>query len=94
MLAPATRRRYWKGLIHVQIEVIDIGASAEVRAALVACLVQTHLRQRVVQGLAGVLLNGLVKLRRAPPRRVRQRGSLEERARWHTTHTAHNRARP
>lgn len=47
----------------MQIEVIDIGVSAEVPAALVACLVQTQLRQRAVQGLAGVLLNGLVKLR-------------------------------
>ena len=44
VLAPATRRLYWKGLIHVQIEVIDIGASAEVPATLVAFLVQTQLR--------------------------------------------------
>ncbi|MBP8299770.1 MAG: slipin family protein, partial [Planctomycetes bacterium] len=55
VLAPATRRLYWKGLVDVQVEVADIGASAEVPAALVARLVQTQLRQRAVQGLAGVL---------------------------------------
>lgn len=55
VLAPATRRLYWKGLVDVQIEVIDIGASAEVPRTLVARLVQTQLRQRPVAGLAGVL---------------------------------------
>jgi len=55
LLAPATRRLYWKGLVDVQVEVIDIGASAEVPQALVARLVQTQLRQRAVAGLAGVL---------------------------------------
>jgi regulator of protease activity HflC (stomatin/prohibitin superfamily) len=58
VLAPATRRLYWKGLAEVQVEVIAIdgpGASAEVPPALVARLVQTQLRQRAVAGLAGVL---------------------------------------
>jgi len=55
LLAPATRRLYWKGLVDVKVEVIDIAASAEVPQALVARLVQTQLRQRAVQGLAGVL---------------------------------------
>ena len=58
VLAPATRRLYWKGLVDVQVEVVAIdgqGASAEVPQALVARLVQTQLRQRAVQGLAGVL---------------------------------------
>lgn len=55
VLAPATRRLYWKGLVDVQVEVADISASAEVPQALVARLVQTQLRQRAVQGLAGVL---------------------------------------
>ena len=55
VLAPATRRLYWKGLVDVQVEVIDIAASAEVPAALASRLVQTQLRQRNVQGLAGVL---------------------------------------
>lgn len=55
LIAPATRRLYWKGLADVQVEVVDISASAEVPPALVARLVQTQLRQRNVQGLAGVL---------------------------------------
>jgi regulator of protease activity HflC (stomatin/prohibitin superfamily) len=55
VLAPATRRLYWKGLVAVQVEVVDIGASADVPPALVARLVQTQLRERAVQGLAGVL---------------------------------------
>lgn len=55
VLAPATRRLYWKGLVDVQVEVMDIAASAEVPPALVARLVQTQLRQRAVAGLAGVL---------------------------------------
>jgi regulator of protease activity HflC (stomatin/prohibitin superfamily) len=58
VLAPATRRLYWKGLVEVRVEVIDIGgpaASAEVPQAVVARLVQTQLRQRAVAGLAGVL---------------------------------------
>ena len=55
VLAPATRRLYWKGLVNVKIEVIDITASAEVPAAVAARLLQTQLRQRAVTGLAGVL---------------------------------------
>ena len=55
VLAPATRRLYWKGLVDVQVEVIDIAESAEVPAGIVARLVQTQLRQRAVQGLAGAL---------------------------------------
>jgi regulator of protease activity HflC (stomatin/prohibitin superfamily) len=55
VLAPATRRLYWKGLVDVKVEVVDIAASADVPQATVARLVQTQLRQRAVQGLAGVL---------------------------------------
>ena len=55
VLAPATRRLYWKGLVDVKVEVIDIAQSAEMPAAIVARLVQTQLRQRAVTGLAGVL---------------------------------------
>lgn len=55
LIAPATRRLYWKGLADVQVEVLDISASAELPASLVARLVQTQLRQRNVQGLVGVL---------------------------------------
>ncbi len=55
LLAPTTRRLYWKGLVDLQVEVIDIAASAEVPAALAARLVQTPMRPRAVAGLAGVL---------------------------------------
>src|SRR5881394_3871671 len=55
VLAPATRRLYWKGLVDVKVEVIDIAASADVPPSVVARLVQTQLRQRAVAGLAGVL---------------------------------------
>ncbi len=55
VLAPATRRLYWKGLVDVRVEVVDIDKTAEVPAAIVARLVQTQLRQRAVAGLAGVL---------------------------------------
>ena len=36
VLAPATRRLYWKGQVDVKVEVIDIAGSAEVPAAVVA----------------------------------------------------------
>jgi len=55
VLAPATRRLYWKGLVDVQVEVINISATAEVPAGIAARLTQTQLRQRAVCGLAGVL---------------------------------------
>jgi regulator of protease activity HflC (stomatin/prohibitin superfamily) len=55
VLAPATRRLYWKGLVDVAVEVIDITASAEVPAAVAARLTQTQLRHRPVAGLGGVL---------------------------------------
>ena len=55
VLAPATRRLYWKGQVDVKVEVIDIADSAEVQSSLAARLVQTQMRQRAVSGLAGVL---------------------------------------
>ena len=61
VLAPATRALYWKGLVDVKVEVLDIGGvthaadKAELPAALVQRLVQTQLRQRSIAGLAGVL---------------------------------------
>jgi len=55
LLAPGTRRLYWKGLAELQLEVLDIRDSAELPAALAARLVQTQLRPRAVAGLAGVL---------------------------------------
>ncbi|MBL8325090.1 MAG: slipin family protein [Rubrivivax sp.] len=55
LLPPATRRLYWKGLVDVKVEVVDITETAELPAALAARLVQTQLRPRAVVGLAGVL---------------------------------------
>ena len=55
VLAPATRRLYWKGLVKMQVEVIDIAASAQLSAAVLTRLSQTQTRQRPVVGLAGVL---------------------------------------
>lgn len=58
VLAPATRRLYWRAQVDVQVEVIDIAGAndrAEVPPAVAARLVQTQMRQRTVTGLAGVL---------------------------------------
>lgn len=55
LLPPSTRRLYWKGLVDVRVDVVDIAASAELSAALAARLAQTQLRARPVAGLAGVL---------------------------------------
>jgi regulator of protease activity HflC (stomatin/prohibitin superfamily) len=54
VLAPGTRRLFWKGLVDVQVEVVALSASAEVAPALALRLAQTE-RQRPVAGLAGVL---------------------------------------
>jgi regulator of protease activity HflC (stomatin/prohibitin superfamily) len=56
LLAPATRRLYWKGLVDVRVDVLDIAATAELPQALAQRLTQTQLRSRAVAGLAGVLL--------------------------------------
>lgn len=55
ILPPGTRRLYWKGLIDVRVEVLDVAGSAELAPALVARLTQTQLRRRAVAGLDGVL---------------------------------------
>ncbi|MGA0611273.1 slipin family protein [Caldimonas sp. KR1-144] len=55
LLPPGARRLYWKGLVDVAVEVIDIAETAEVPAPVVARLIQTQLRPRAVTGLAGVL---------------------------------------
>ncbi|MBZ4217948.1 hypothetical protein K9B40_25575, partial [Klebsiella aerogenes] len=52
---PGTRRLYWKGLVDVGVQVVDLQAGAELPAALAARLTQTQLRQRSVSGLNGVL---------------------------------------
>jgi len=55
ILAPATRRLYWKGLVDVKVDVIDIGSTVDVPATIASRLTQTQLRQRAVAGLTGVL---------------------------------------
>ena len=55
ILPPGTRRLFWKGLVDVTVELVDLQAGAELPAALVARLTQTQLRQRAVSGLEGVL---------------------------------------
>jgi regulator of protease activity HflC (stomatin/prohibitin superfamily) len=55
ILPPGTRRLYWKGLVNVAVQVIDLQAGAALPADLVARLTQTQLRQRSVTGLNGVL---------------------------------------
>jgi len=55
ILPPGTRRLYWKGLVDVAVQVIDLRASAELPAGLTTRLAQTQLRQRPVAGLNGVL---------------------------------------
>jgi regulator of protease activity HflC (stomatin/prohibitin superfamily) len=56
VLAPGTRKLYWKGLNEVRVEVVDISANEKLPADLVAKLGQNPLRQRPVAGLQGVLL--------------------------------------
>ncbi|MFT7775733.1 SPFH domain-containing protein [Roseateles sp.] len=55
LLPPATRRLYWRGYVDVQVEVIDIRASAELPAVVTTRLAQPQLRPRAIAGLSGVL---------------------------------------
>jgi regulator of protease activity HflC (stomatin/prohibitin superfamily) len=55
ILAPATRRLYWRGLVDVTVEVVDVSGDAQLPRELVQRLTQTQLRQRAVTGLTGVL---------------------------------------
>ncbi|KQO25434.1 slipin family protein [Acidovorax sp. Leaf78] len=55
ILPPGTRRLYWKGLVDVTVQVVNLQNGAELPADLVARLTQTQLRQRAVTGLNGVL---------------------------------------
>ncbi len=55
VLAPATRRLYWNGLVDVQVDVIDISATAAVPVGLVEQFMLTSLRENPEAGLDGVL---------------------------------------
>ncbi|MES2944993.1 MAG: slipin family protein, partial [Pseudomonadota bacterium] len=60
ILAPASRKLYWKGLHEIRLDVIDIDQtvknSEKLSADLLARLGQTQQRQRAVTGLDGVLM--------------------------------------
>ncbi|MES2941044.1 MAG: slipin family protein [Pseudomonadota bacterium] len=55
ILPPGTRRLYWRGIVDVRIDVVDIAAAAQLPAELAHRLTQNQLRQRPVTGLGGVL---------------------------------------
>lgn len=55
VLPPATRRLYWKGLVELRVDVVDVAAAPELPLALTLQLGQAQLRPRPVAGLAGVL---------------------------------------
>jgi regulator of protease activity HflC (stomatin/prohibitin superfamily) len=56
VLAPGTRKLFWKGLNEVRIDVVDISESEKLPVDLVTKLGQNQLRQRPVAGLQAVLL--------------------------------------
>jgi regulator of protease activity HflC (stomatin/prohibitin superfamily) len=55
ILPPATRRLYWRGLVDVRVDVVDVSDDPRLPDDLAQRLTQTQLRQRPVAGLAGVL---------------------------------------
>jgi regulator of protease activity HflC (stomatin/prohibitin superfamily) len=55
ILPPATRRLYWRGVVDVRVDVVDISGDPQLPAELAQRLTQTQLRQRAVTGLVGVL---------------------------------------
>lgn len=56
ILAPGTRRLYWRGLAEHRLERVDLAQDSMLPAALVKRIVQPALRARGVAGLTGVLL--------------------------------------
>ncbi len=56
VLAPGSRRFFWKGLVAHRLERIDLRAGPAVAPALAAHLLQPALRGRALAGLAGVLV--------------------------------------
>jgi regulator of protease activity HflC (stomatin/prohibitin superfamily) len=55
VLPPATRRLYWKAMVDVTVQIVDLTECAQIDAALVSRLTQSQLRQRTIAGLGGVL---------------------------------------
>ncbi|MGU3779983.1 slipin family protein [Burkholderia metallica] len=56
ILAPGTRRLYWRGLATHRLERVDLAQDSMLPAALVTRIAQPALRARGVAGLTGVLL--------------------------------------
>ncbi|KVH76345.1 hypothetical protein WJ42_14300 [Burkholderia cepacia] len=56
ILAPGTRRLYWRGLTAHRLERVDLAQDSMLPATLVKRIAQPALRARGVAGLAGVLL--------------------------------------
>ncbi|MDD3610380.1 MAG: slipin family protein [Halothiobacillaceae bacterium] len=56
ILAPGTRRFYWKGLVAHRLERVDLREDCRVAAPTLAHLIQPDLRGRALAGLSGVLL--------------------------------------
>ncbi|KER74024.1 hypothetical protein HR51_02810 [Burkholderia cepacia] len=56
ILAPGTRRLYWRGLATHRLERVDLAQDSVLPAALVKRIAQPALRARGVAGLTGVLL--------------------------------------
>ncbi|VWD16271.1 SPFH domain-containing protein/band 7 family protein [Burkholderia lata] len=56
ILAPGTRRLYWRGLTAHRLERVDLAQNSVLPAALVKRIAQPALRARGVAGLTGVLL--------------------------------------
>lgn len=56
ILAPGTRRLYWRGLTTHRLERVDLAQDSMLPAALVKRIAQPALRARGVAGLTGVLL--------------------------------------
>lgn len=56
VLAPGSRRVFWKGLVTQQLEKIDLQAGYEVAPQLAARFLQPALRTRAITGLAGLLV--------------------------------------
>ncbi|VWC26657.1 SPFH domain-containing protein/band 7 family protein [Burkholderia lata] len=56
ILAPGTRRLYWRGLTTHRLERVDLAQNSMLPAALVKRIAQPALRARGVAGLTGVLL--------------------------------------
>jgi len=56
ILAPGTRRLYWRGLVEHRLERVDLAQGYVLPAELIRRLTQPALRARAVAGLPGVLL--------------------------------------